>query len=42
MVDTVEETMTARPGKNGAVTAVEVVNLRKEFVRTKKRKGRLR
>jgi ABC-2 type transport system ATP-binding protein len=42
MLDTVENTMTAPAGKNGAVTAVEVVGLRKEFVRRKKRKGRFR
>ena len=42
MLDTVEKTMTAPAGKNGAVTAVEVVGLRKEFVRRKKRKGRFR
>jgi ABC-2 type transport system ATP-binding protein len=41
MLDTVENTMTV-PAGNGAVTAVEVVGLRKEFVRRKKRKGRFR
>jgi ABC-2 type transport system ATP-binding protein len=42
MLDTVEKTMTAPARTNGAVTAVEVVGLRKEFVRRKKRKGRFR
>jgi ABC-2 type transport system ATP-binding protein len=42
MFDT--EVITTTPGarRNGAVTAVEVVELRKEFIRRKKRKGHLR
>jgi ABC-2 type transport system ATP-binding protein len=41
MLDTEEMTITPEARRNGAVTAVEVVDLRKEFVR-RKRRGRFR
>jgi ABC-2 type transport system ATP-binding protein len=41
MLDTEEMTITPEARRNGAVTAVEVVDLRKEFIR-RKRRGRFR